>query len=183
MDAFSERFVTALRSRLPGLLAHLHSAPDGESIELRLAAPSGHGELFVTTEGEEVTVSFGPWHGHFEELYYWPDDSPKGEPFERVLALIADFMRDLIVIRVWTKGGHYAGSMPWHWWYGEEASRTDFRGDHCSMLSWTGRGDTPPFPVDSKEILQWWEEMASQTRLRQTTGGTRANDETREGTK
>src|SRR5262249_13766389 len=39
--AFSERFVNALRSGLP---------------EWRLTATSGHGDLFVTTAGEEVTV-------------------------------------------------------------------------------------------------------------------------------
>jgi hypothetical protein len=163
MDAFSERFVNALRLRLPKLLPHIQSAPDGESIELPLPAPSGHGDLFVNTAGEEVTVGFGPWHGHFEELDHWPTEgSPRGDPFERVLALLADILRDLVVIRVWTKDGQYAGSGPWHWWYSGEACRADCLGDHYSLLSWTGRGDLlPPVPVDPEERKRWLERMAS----------------------
>ena len=157
MDAFSDRFQSALRSRLPGLLPHLRPAPDGESVELRLAAPSGHGELFVTTAGGEVTVGFGPWHGHYEEHDYWAaDDESQGEPFERVLTLLAYFLRDLVVIRVWTKGGVYAGSGPWHWWFGDQACRAECLGDHYAMLSWTGRGDLlPPVPVDPEQRRRW----------------------------
>jgi hypothetical protein len=65
-DDFSERFRAALSARLPDLGQHLLPGIDG-SLELRLPAPSGHGELAVLTVGEEVTVGFGPWHAHFEE--------------------------------------------------------------------------------------------------------------------
>jgi hypothetical protein len=106
MDAFSERLLNALRLRLPGLLSHFRPAPDGDSIEMRLTAPSGHGELFISTAGEEVTAGFGPWHGHFEERNIWQtDDSPRGEPFEWVLTLLADVLRDLVVIRDGVSGG------------------------------------------------------------------------------
>jgi hypothetical protein len=168
MDAFSERFVNAVRSRLPGLLPHLRPASDGESVELRLTAPSGHGNLFVTTAGEEVTVGFGPWHGHYEEVDCWPSDgAPRSTPFERVLTLLADFLRDLVVIRVWTRGGHYAGSGPWHWWYAGEGCRADCPGDHYALLSWSGRGDLlPPVPVDPEERRRWLEQMATQAARR-----------------
>lgn len=164
MDAFSERFVNALRLRLPELIPHCCSASDGESIELRLPAPSGHGDLSVTTASDEITLGFGPWHGHFEELDYWPTaDAPRGEPFERVLTLLADFLRDLVVIRVWTKGGSYVGSGPWHWWYSNEACQAACLGDHYSMLSWTGRGDLlPPIPVDPEARQRWIQQSASQ---------------------
>jgi hypothetical protein len=107
-------------------------------------------------------VGFGPWHGHYEELDYWPgDDSPRGDPFERVVTLLADFLRDLAVIRVWTRGGAYAGSEPWHWWYSSQACRAGCLGDHYSMISWSGRGDLlTPVPVDSEELRQWLERMA-----------------------
>jgi hypothetical protein len=162
MDAFSERFANVLRFRLPALSPHLRPGLDGESVELRLRAPSGHGDLSVTTAGGEVTMGFGQWHGHYEELDCWPgDDSPRGEPFERVLTLLADFLRDLVVIRVWTRGGHYAGSEPWHWWYSGQACRAACTGDHYSMISWTGRGDLlPPVPVDPEEQRRWLERMA-----------------------
>jgi hypothetical protein len=55
VNAFSERFLNALRSRLPGLLPQVRPLPDAEAIELRVPAPSGHGELSVTTIGDEVT--------------------------------------------------------------------------------------------------------------------------------
>lgn len=152
MDDFSQRFVDALGLRLPWLLPHVQLASDSESIELRMTAPSGHGDLFVSTSGEEVTVGFGIWHGHFNELEFWAsDDSARGEPFERVLSLLADFLRDLVVIQVWTKEGRYTSSGPWHWWYSSDACRADCLGDHYSMLSWTGRGDLlPPVSVDRK---------------------------------
>jgi hypothetical protein len=164
MDAFSERFVNGLRLRLPGLLPHLRPAPGSAAVELRLTAPSGHGELFVSTAGEEVTVGFGPWHGHFEELDHWTaDGAARGEPFERVLGLLADFLRDLVVIRVWTRGGHYAGSGLWHWWYSSDVCRADCLGDHYALLSWSGRGDLlPPAPVDPEERRRWLEGMAAQ---------------------
>jgi hypothetical protein len=157
-----------MRLRLPLLLPHFQAAPDGESIELRLAAPSGHGEPYVTTAGEEVTVGFGPWPGHFEEIDFWAgEESPRGEPFERVLALLADFLRDLVVIQVWTRDGRYTVSGPWHWWYSGEACHADCPGDHYSLLSWSGRGNLlPPVPLDPHERRRWLERMASQARDR-----------------
>jgi hypothetical protein len=130
-------------------------------MELRLPAPSGHGDLCITTKGGEVTVGFGPWHAHYEEAEFWAiDESPQGEPFERVLAMLAAFLRDLVVIRVWTKDGQYAGSGPWHWWYSSEACRANCLGDHFSLLSWTGRGDLlPPVPVDPEQARRWLERM------------------------
>jgi hypothetical protein len=162
VNAFSERFLNALRSRLPGLLPQVRPWPDAEAIELRVLAPSGHGELSVITIGDEVTVGFGPWHSHFEEFHYWPDGSPQGEPFERVMTLLTDFLRDLVVIRVWTKDGAYAGSAPCHWWYGSEGCHRDCLGDHYSMISWTGRGDLlPPVPVDVTERKRWFKATSS----------------------
>src|SRR5947209_8194572 len=101
MDAFSQRFITALQKRLPQLLEYLRETPDREAIQLTSKAPSGRGDLFITTQGEEVTVAFGPWHQHFDEQEYWlsaeSDDDRKGEAFERPLTLIADLLRDLVV--------------------------------------------------------------------------------------
>jgi hypothetical protein len=170
MDAFSARFVAALEARLPALLPHVRPARDGQAVELHLAAPSGHGELNLTTAGGEVTVGFGPWHGHYDEWDYWPDgDAPRGEAFERVLTLLADLLRDLVVIRVWTRGGRYAGSGPWHWWYSHDACRAACVGDHYALLSWTGRGDLlPPVPVNPEEARQWLARMQP----RRETGGT-----------
>ena len=161
MDEFSRRFIEATRARLPGLAPHLRPAADGESVELSLPAPSGHGELFVSTAGEEVTVGFGPWHGHYQEVDYWSaDESPQGEPFERVLTMLADFLHDRVVIRIWTRDGRYAGSGPFHWWYSGEACHADCLGDHYSMLSWTGRGDLlPPVPVDPEQRRRWMERL------------------------
>jgi hypothetical protein len=79
-DDFSERFRVALARQLPDLARHLRPVENG-ALELRLLAPSGHGELVVLTYGEEVTIGFGPWHAHFEEQEWWADDqSPRSAP-------------------------------------------------------------------------------------------------------
>jgi hypothetical protein len=159
IDAFSERFRVALGKLLPDLARELHSTPDG-SLELRLPAPSGHGELSVQTLGEEVTIGFGPWHGHYSEEDWFPDcESPRGTPFERPLNFLVNFLRDLVVIKVWTKRGEYVGSQPFHWWYPSQGCREACVGDHYSAISWSGRGDMPAIPVDPDELRAWWKRM------------------------
>jgi len=158
-DAFSERFRAALIARLPEIAMQLRECAD-ESLELRILAPSGHGELFISTCGEEVTVGFGKWHGHFEELDWWPDgDTPKGNAFERPISLIADLLRDLVVIRIWTIGSRYVASGPWHWWYASAPCRHGCLGDHYSAISWSGRGDLPSVPTDPVELKAWYDKM------------------------
>lgn len=157
MDEFSERFRAALAARLPGLAGHLRVQPDG-SLELRVPAPSGNGELFISTRGE-VTIGFGPWHAHYDEVDHWGAGEFHGEPFERAIAFLEHFLRDLLVIQVWTKGGQYAASGPHHWWYGPSSVRADPHGDHYAYLSWSGEQDTPPIPVDPAEFQKWLRQM------------------------
>jgi hypothetical protein len=152
MNPFSQRFVDAFQRRLPDVARLIQEVPEKDCVELCLTAPSGHGELFVTTEGgEQVEVSFGPWYGEYKEQDYWlPEGTPQGEPFERVLTLLQDLLRDLVVIRVTTKQGKQASTEAFHWWwYSAFASHPGWiDADHYYMISWTGRGDLlPPQPI------------------------------------
>ncbi len=151
MDAMSKRFVDALRKRAPDLIEHVRESPNQQFIELRIDSPSGHGELLVSTEREEVFVAFACWSGYFKEQEYWvsglPDEVPQGEAFEQPLTLIADLLRDLVVILVLIKNGNEIRTGPSHLWW----STNDLRyedADHYYMLSWSGLGDVlPPEPI------------------------------------
>jgi len=161
MDSFSERFTKALLDAFPEWSDLVRQSVREDHLELEIAAPSGKGQLLVSTAGEEVTVGFDRWHQHFNEIYWLPgyEGELNEEPFERVIQFLRDFLIDRVVIRIWTKNGEYAGSSALHLWYSSNDCRGDCLGDHYSLKSWSGRGDLPSTPINPDELRKYFQSL------------------------
>jgi hypothetical protein len=137
MNEFSERFAHALLDRYPAWREFIRK-PQGEdqTDALYLDVPRGKGDavmLAITTEQDEVTVSFDGWHDHFG---CWPGVTEE-EAFSSALDTIDAIVRDQSLAVLVTRDG------AWKW------SSVIAPGEHveiekdevAQITSWSGRFD------------------------------------------
>jgi hypothetical protein len=137
MNEFSERFARALLDRYPAWREFIRKPRGEDQIDaLYLDVPRGKGDtvmLAITTEQDEVTVSFDGWHDHFG---FWPGVTEE-EAFSGALDAIDAIVRDESLAVLVTRDG------AWKW------SSVIAPGEHveigedevAQITSWSGRFD------------------------------------------
>lgn len=113
LDPYSARFAEALFAKFPvwRSAARAEGAMSGApgALVVEVSAPSGY-QLWVTTDGGEVTIGFAEWHGHFGP---WVG-SGEQTTFGQALQCLDEICRDQLVIVATIVDGEYRGGATRH---------------------------------------------------------------------
>jgi hypothetical protein len=140
LNEFSGQFAEALFESFPWMREHARvEVRDGAErgvlvVEVTPAPIRPDCTLWVSTDGDEITVGFGMFHTHFDWLSSAEPD--RDDP----IGFIRDLVDDKILIEDWTKGGEWSGSSTLG--QGEEPDLTKMAADNVvTIRSWSGRFD------------------------------------------
>ena len=106
LDEFSEQFASRLFREFPEF--ERLARADGRTLLLELTPPGGssRGSLWVSTDGDEVTIGFDRFHQHFG----W-SEAPNDEAFGQALALLREILEERQVVGVVMEGAEWRESM------------------------------------------------------------------------
>ena len=155
-QALNADFLDFLKAQFPQWREHvrtLHDEDTGQDfLEVTPPDPSGviHEHLLeISTWGEEITVSFGGFHTHFQ----WPDGYDGSDSRVRVMDFLQALLNeDIIIASVWTEGRLRLSSTA------RPSDLTRFAdvqaGNHeLRIASWRGTYDRQ-FPIDWHSYLK-----------------------------
>ncbi len=110
---------------------------EGRSVLFKVPQPGGDRFLYISTEGDEVTISFDKWHCH--EGAWLEDEEPAVEAniARRSIELIDDILNEREVLVVRFQNGTWTGSTL-------QAATDEIEptaGEVARVLSWRGTFD------------------------------------------
>ena len=152
LSTYSRRFLDFLLARHPEWEQHCKIEEDSSDgprvlvVEIRAPNPAAETPLMICTCNEEITVSFGMAHTHFNA---YADDSEPDE-FANAVDFVDRVLSDEVKAAWWLRQGKWAGSM---WIEGnEEADSSHLREkpDRFVVRSWSGSDDT------EKDLTSGW---------------------------
>jgi hypothetical protein len=138
LNPHSRRFAEGLLQRHPewrhlfSLATYEGADPGTLFVEVPASHPSGV-PLFIDSDGEEITVSFGIWHDHFGSWTGEPDEAAT----QQALDSIDDILAERMLIVAALDGEQWRAS-----WTVSPGERIDTgRGKRTQVRSWLGTYD------------------------------------------
>ncbi len=142
LDEYGSAFARVLFEAFPWMKEHARcegaSQSGGGSLLVEFSPPPTreHHQLWVSTDGGEVTIGFGMFHTHFD----WPSYEDDGEYWEDPLDFLRKLMEDNVLIEDWTREGKWSGSSTLV--RGEDPDTEGMESDHIVYVrSWSGKLD------------------------------------------
>jgi hypothetical protein len=113
LDEYSRRFAAVLFAAHPEWreFASVDTIEGGDEGALLIEVSPAHprdikGPLYVSTDGEEITVGFDIHHTHFDRFA----NDEEAEAFSEALAFIADLLAECVAVISWWDGDVCRGS-------------------------------------------------------------------------